>query len=74
MKKRIIVTAAITACLALWGAVWPQAETVEETPAPPQTPAVSAPRTDCRRGQIRNRNRFANRERKGYDSTARASP
>ena len=43
MKKRIIVTAAITACLALWGAVWPQAETVGETPAPPQSPAVSAP-------------------------------
>lgn len=43
MKKRIIVTAAITACLALCAAVWPQAETVGETPAPPQTPAVSAP-------------------------------
>ena len=43
MKKRIIVTAAITACLALWGAVWPQAETVWEPPASPQTPAVSAP-------------------------------
>ena len=43
MKKRIIVTAAITACLALWGAVWPQAETVGEPPASPQTPAVSAP-------------------------------
>lgn len=28
MKKRIIVTAAITACLALCAAVWPQAETV----------------------------------------------
>ena len=34
MKKRIIVTAAITACLALCAAVWPQAETVEKTPAP----------------------------------------
>ena len=43
MKKRIIVTAAITACLALCAAVWPQAETVGETSAPPQTPAVSAP-------------------------------
>ena len=33
MKKRIIVTAvtaAITACLALCAAVWPQAETVED--------------------------------------------
>ena len=35
MKKRIIVTAAITACLALCAAVWPQAETVGGTPAPP---------------------------------------
>ena len=43
MKNRIIVTAAITACLALCAAVWPQAETVEETPALPETPAVSAP-------------------------------
>ena len=43
MKKRIIVTAAITACLALCAAVWPQAETVWEPPASPQTPAVSAP-------------------------------
>ena len=44
MKKRIIVTAAITACLALWGAVWPQAETVEKTPAPSETTAVTTPR------------------------------
>lgn len=43
MKKRIIVTAAITACLALCAAVWPQAETIEETPAPHQTTAVIAP-------------------------------
>lgn len=42
MKKRIIAVA-FTACLALFDAVWPQAETVGETPAPPQTPAVSAP-------------------------------
>ena len=44
MKKRIIVTAAITACLALCAAVWPQAETIEETPALPETPAVTTPR------------------------------
>lgn len=31
MKKRIIVTAAITACFTLCAAVWPQNETVEET-------------------------------------------
>ena len=30
MKKRIIVTSVITACLALCAAVWPQAETAEE--------------------------------------------
>ena len=43
MKRRIIIAAAFTVCLALWAAVWPQAETVGETPAPPQTPAASAP-------------------------------
>ena len=43
MKKRIIITVAFTACMALCAAVWPQAETVGETPAPHQTPAVSAP-------------------------------
>ena len=43
MKRRFIVTTAITACLALCAAVWPQAETIEETPALPETPAVSAP-------------------------------
>lgn len=74
MKKRIIVTAAITACLALWGAVWPQAETVgEPTRIAPNT-RRKRPRADCRRGQIRNRNRFSSRERKGCDSTAGASP
>lgn len=44
MKKRIIITAAITACLALCAAVWPQAETVEKTPAPSETTAVTTPR------------------------------
>lgn len=43
MKKRIIIAAAFTACLALCAAMWSQAETIEETPALPQTPAVSAP-------------------------------
>ena len=43
MKKRIIIAAVFTACLALCAAVWPQAETIVETPAPPQSPAVSAP-------------------------------
>lgn len=43
MKNRIIIAAVFTACLALCAAVWPQAETIEETPALPETPAVSAP-------------------------------
>ena len=43
MKKRIIIAAVFTACLALYAAVWPQAETGGETPELPQTPAVSAP-------------------------------
>ena len=43
MKKRIIVTAAITACLALCAAVWPQTEKVGETPTPSETTAVIAP-------------------------------
>lgn len=43
MKKRIIVTAAITACFALCAAVWPQTEKVEKTPTPSETTAVIAP-------------------------------
>ena len=43
MKNRIIIAAIFTACLALCAAVWPQAETIEEIPALPETPAVSAP-------------------------------
>ena len=43
MKKRIIIAAAITACLALCAAIWPQAETVGETPTPSETTAVIAP-------------------------------
>ena len=42
MKKRIIVTAAITACLALCAAVWPQDEPAGETPALPTPSAVIA--------------------------------
>ena len=41
MKKRIIIAAAITACLALCAAMWPQAETVGETPTPSETTAVT---------------------------------
>ena len=44
MKKRIIVTAAITACIALCAAVWPQAETVKETPALKETTVMTAPK------------------------------
>ena len=44
MKKRIIVTTAITACLALCAAVWTQIEAVEETPLPSEPSAVYAPK------------------------------
>ena len=37
MKKRIIIAATFTACLALCAAVWPQADTREERPAPRAT-------------------------------------
>lgn len=46
MKKRI-VTAVITACLALCAAVWPQPDTREERPAPIPTHAAAAPKTDA---------------------------
>ena len=45
MKNRIIITATFAACLALCAAVWPQAETVGETPAPSETAAVTTPRS-----------------------------
>ena len=44
MKKRIIITATITVCLALCAAVWPQTEKVGKTPAPSETTAVTTPR------------------------------
>ena len=44
MKRRFIVTTAITACLALCAAVWPQAEKVEKPPAPSETANVTTPR------------------------------
>ena len=47
MKKRIIVTAAITACLALCAAVWLQPGTREERPAPIPTCTVTAPKADA---------------------------
>ena len=43
MKKRIIITAAVAACIALCAAVWPQTETRGETPLPSETPIVYAP-------------------------------
>lgn len=42
MKKKNIIAATFTACLALCAAVWLQAETIEETPAPHQTTTVNA--------------------------------
>ena len=44
MKKKTIIAATVTACLALCAAVWPQAETVKETPIPNETTIVSAPK------------------------------
>ena len=44
MKRRFIATTAITACLALCAAVWPQTEKVEKTPAPSEKTAVTTPR------------------------------
>lgn len=44
MKNRIIVTTAITVCLALCAAVWPQAKTVKETPLPSEMTTVTAPK------------------------------
>mgnify|MGYP003290938304 CR=1 FL=1 len=43
MKKIIIVTTAITACIALCAIVWPQAETVEVTPILDEIPTVTTP-------------------------------
>ena len=43
MKRRFIVTTAITACLALCAAVWPQTEKVEKTPTPSETANVTTP-------------------------------
>ena len=42
MKKQIITVAAFTACLALCAAVWPQNESVGETPTPTTPAAVIA--------------------------------
>lgn len=44
MKRRFIVTTAITACLTLCAAVWPQTEKVEKTPTPSETANVTTPR------------------------------
>ena len=41
MKRRIIIAAAFTVCLALWAAVSPQIEMVVQTPTPIPTPAVA---------------------------------
>jgi len=42
MKKRIVAAAAFAACLAMCAAVWPQNEPIEETPALPTPPVVTA--------------------------------
>ena len=43
MKKKTIITTAITACIAVCATVWPQAETVKATPMPEEIPTVTAP-------------------------------
>lgn len=43
MKKKIIIAATFTACLALCAALWPQNEAVKETPTPNETTVVTAP-------------------------------
>lgn len=41
--KKVIMATVIAVCIALCAAVWPQGQTVEETPTPTPTPAVCAP-------------------------------
>lgn len=43
--KKIIITTAVAACLALCAVVWPQREVAEETPKPTQEIAVDATET-----------------------------
>lgn len=62
MKKRI-VTAVITACLALCAAVWPQPDTRKERPVPIPTHAAAAPKADV-----------ATRAEKKNTETPRAEP
>lgn len=42
MRKKVIITVAIAACLALCAVVWPQTEMLEDTPMPSESPAVYA--------------------------------
>ena len=44
MRKKVIITAAIAACLTLCAVVWPQTEMLEDTPLPNGLPAVYAPK------------------------------
>ena len=46
MKKRIVTAAALTTCLALCAAVWPQNEPTVETPSLSTPPAVAATRPE----------------------------
>ena len=41
MKKKIMIPAAIAACIVLCATVWQQNETVKETPMPSKVPAVT---------------------------------
>ena len=43
MKRKIIISAAIAACLTLCAAVWPQCTVVKQIPEPSPTPTAAAP-------------------------------
>ena len=68
MKKRIIIAAAITACLALCAAMWPQAETVGETPA------VIVPEAAVVELKTEAETALPSEKRKDCDSTAGTDP
>ena len=63
--KKVIITAVITACLALCAAVWPQAETIGKTPHPNSNARRERPKSDYCGTPNRCRNCTTGRERKG---------
>ena len=73
MKKRI-VTAVITACLALCAAVWPHGNAVEETPVPAarHKGGTTRPNTNARRSCPENGCCDNGRKEKNGNATGRA--